>query len=77
MKITWKPTGKDQNDLIARIEKDILRVEQMDAKTFWWCCYIGDDTYDCWNSPKPRPKSIEEAKKQCEEKYIEIVNKKK
>lgn len=76
MKITWKQTGNDPYDLIAKVGNDTLRVERMDEKTCWWCVWIGDDSYDSWLSKKKRPKTIDEAKKQCEEKYMEVKSKK-
>lgn len=76
MKFNWKMTGDDPNDLIAKVKNGKLRVEQMDEKTFWWCVYVGDDTYDCWLSPIPRPKTLDDAKSQCENKYLEVTAKK-
>lgn len=79
MKIIWKPTGNDPNDLVARVGEDILRVERMDEKYVWWAIWIGKDyknSFDVHHSKKPRPKTIDEAKAQCEEKYKEVKNKK-
>lgn len=73
MKINWQMTGDDPNDLKAEIGDDMLRVEQMDKKTFWWCVYHGEDTFDCWHSSIPRPKTLDEAKQQCENKYAEVL----
>lgn len=75
-KIIWKSTGTDPNDLIAKVGRDTLRVEKMDEKFVWWAIWIGDqdykNTFDVHHSKKKRPTTIEEAKKQCEEKYKEV-----
>lgn len=75
MNINWEMTGNDPNDLTAVIGDDMLRVEKMSDKQYWWCIYHGEDTYDCWHSKIPRPKTLDEAKKQCEDKYLEVLNK--
>lgn len=76
MKVTWKMTGDDPNDLIAKIGKDTLRVEKMSDKYYWWALWIGNDGYDVHHSKKSRPQTLDEAKKQCEEKYKEVKEKK-
>ena len=77
MKIEWKQTGNDPEDLIAKIGKDTLRVERMDKNYVWWSVWIGDDGYDCHHSKLPRAKTIDEAKKQCIDKYLEVIKSKK
>lgn len=76
MKIQWKQTGNDPNDLIAKVGKDVLRVERMSEDYTWWAVWIGDNHFDVHHSKKKRPRTIDEAKTQCEEKYKEVKSSK-
>lgn len=73
IEIIWEQTGDDPEDIKAVVPEGMLRVERMDKKTYWWCVYFNNDTYDVWMSKISRPKTMEEAKQQVEDKYKSLL----
>ncbi len=50
----------------------LMRIEDM-GKSFWFCLYYHDRHYDSFFII-PTAKTLEEAKEQCEKKYLQIKN---
>lgn len=48
--IEWKPTGngpvEDCDDWTARVDGFVLRVEQMDVNSWWYCVYCPEGIVD-------------------------------
>lgn len=67
--IEWKQTGDDPNDLIAEINGDTLRVEQMDMGYYWWAVYFNGSDYHSYDESGV---TLEDAKEKCSLKYFSL-----
>lgn len=43
IKIKWRKTGSDPNDIFAEYEGYTLRVERMSRWRWWWALYFNND----------------------------------
>lgn len=69
--INWEMTGTDPHDLKAYVGNgNMLRVERMGIKNYWWCVYFNDID---WHSYDDAGSSLEDAKTKCEVKYFELL----
>jgi len=70
IEIKWEMTGDDPNDLKADVgDGNMLRVERMSKKNFWWCVYFNDSDYHAYDNAGV---SLEDAKEKCTLKYYSL-----